>query len=244
MKHSKGELDRVIRLRTLRITDVWMEKTGINLSGLVILAEAATGIYAAIPAMLLKAGASHVYAWSRDSAYGIAQKGIDEAKRYIIDAGQPSNRVTFEANTRPKEQVSLANIIMNNGHVRPIDKNLLEGARHREATVALMYDAWEARQNDVDLTVCRELGIGVAGVDESDESLGIFKSCGHLAVKMALNAGYEIVFNRIMVWSTDQFGDVIADAFRNFGAYEVIQTTDSSILADEMGSLDFIFLCE
>ena len=51
---------------------------------------------------------------------------------------------------------------------------------------------------------------------------------------MALNAGYEVVSNQILVWSNDQFGDVIAEAFRDFGAEEVIQTTDKNILLQRL----------
>ena len=230
--------------RTIKVADNWVTKLNLNLSSLCILTEAATGAYAAIPAVLLKAGASHVYAWARDSEYGSADRALSEVKEYLSLTGQSESHVTFAVNNRPLEQVPKVDIIMNSGLVRPLDKELLVRAKEGNSTIALLYDAWEIRDGDIDIDLCKKLGVKIAGVNENDASLGIFDLCGQLGVKMALNAGYEVVSNRVLVWSEDQFGDVIAAALNRFGAAEVIQTTDKAVVSECMEVLDFIFLCE
>jgi hypothetical protein len=238
-KNSAATNDRAIR----HIKE-WIQRMDLNLTGMNVLTEAATGNFAASPSVALMAGAQHVFAWARDSRHGSAEAGVKQVRGLLSSAGISEKRVTFACNQRPQEHVAASDLILNSGHVRPINRLLLNSARTKKTTVALMYDAWEFRDTDVDLGACSEAGIGLAGVNESDEQINIFKTCGQLALKMAFDAGYEVAFNRILVWSDDQFGRVVADAFRQAQANEVLTTTEVRILKQESGRLDFIFICD
>ena len=54
----------------------------------------------------------------------------------------------------------------------------------------------------------KQKGIKVAGTWENHPDLKIFDGCGHLAVKISQEAGYEVYQNKIIVWSNDHFGEV------------------------------------
>jgi len=102
----------------------------------------------------------------------------------------------------------------------------------------------EIRESDIDINFCSQKGIKIAGTWEGHPLLNVFQYIGPLAIKMALEAGYEIFRNCIVVWSDDQFGEEVAKAFRNFKAVKVIQTTDFEELKRIITSIDFIFLAD
>ena len=60
------------------------------------------------------------------------------------------------------------------------------------------FEAWEARKEYVDIGYCNRRGIKVAGTNESHHQLNVFTQVGHLALKMAFEAGYEIYGNKIL----------------------------------------------
>ena len=56
-------------------------------------------------------------------------------------------------------------------------------------------------------------GIKIAGTWEDHPKINVFQSFGSLSTKLALEAGFEIHNNNILVWSDDNFGDVSQKAF-------------------------------
>lgn len=212
-----------------------------NLRGVRILTEAATGNFSFCPGLLLRAGAGHVYCWAKDSSYGTAVEAAQQVRAALNELGLPSSCVTFALNERPAAHVEDAQLVLNCGPVRPISNEMLCLRKNRRTVVGLMYDRWELRPDDVDVEACRRCGIGLAAVDESHESLRIFQACGALAIKMAHEAGYEIYGNTITVWSDDAFGKVISSAFMSAGAAEVRMTGRNDELAGMAEGSDFVF---
>jgi hypothetical protein len=113
-----------------------------------------------------------------------------------------------------------------------------------------MCEAWEYRQNDLDLKTCRELRIPVSGVNENFQGMGVFDACGQLALKMLFEAGIEVAGCTIGVVSKDPFGVVIEKTLTNSDASvvsvrNVCALTDSSwekmdalVVASYGGDLD------
>lgn len=235
-------MSSLLQNRLGMLVDYWLQRTRLDLSGHRLLTEAATGNFAAMPALALKAGADHVYAWARDSRYGTAAQAIEETTRAVEWLGQETSRLTCLANERPTAHLGDVTLVANSGNVRPLDAGFL-GGLCEGTTIAVMYDAWELRKEDLDLDACRQLGIRVVGVEENHSSLRIFDACGPLALKMCFEAGYEVAHNRIFVFSEDPFGEVIGKAFRAAGAAEVMVSKDLDRLEACYAELDFLFLC-
>lgn len=79
------------------------------------------------------------------------------------------------------------------------------------AVIPLMYESWEVRKSDVDLTACRERGIKFAGTNEHNSLLDVFSFIGPLVVKALHNAFIPLIGSRIVVVSNNAFGLSVAE---------------------------------
>src|SRR5262245_1421439 len=135
----------------------------LDLSGTVVLTEGASGSYVVTPILAAMAGADQVYAVSRTTKYGTFDEISANTQRLAKLAGVESRLKIITQKTR--ELVKQADIITNSGHVRPIDAETVSWMKPG-AVVPLMYEAWEFREADLDLSACQRHGIRVAGTNE------------------------------------------------------------------------------
>jgi len=220
-----------------------IENLNLDLSGLTVLTEVGSRFFSLTPVIALMAGADQVFAWTRDSIYGSASDVISNCE-YVIECLGVPGRVEFAANTRPREHVGRANIITNSGFVRPLDRELLSDANKGNVAIPLMYEKWELRESEIDIPFCREMNIPVGGTWENHPSLKVFDYCGNLAAKICFEAGLEVRGNRAIVWSSDDFGRLAAEAFQALGAEQVTVTVEPTMLLDKAKHADFIFFCD
>ena len=177
----------------------------LNLEGLTILTEAANGFYYVTPIIAALAGAK-VIAFTKDSAYGSVEKVQELVFNKAKQVGV-SERITFIDNLA-KEDLRKVSIVTNSGHLRPLNRNLLKSLS-QNSVIALMYESWEIRPEDIDLEACKEIGIPIVGVNEETELCNIFRYVGNLALKMMLDAGMNITGKKILIVSSDKFGTTI-----------------------------------
>lgn len=214
----------------------------LDLEGLTVLTEVGSKNFIYTPLIALMAKVKHVYAWTKDTAYG---KGIDIVRDCLEVAkamGLDCTKLTFAINERPQEHVKNADIITNSGMLRPLDNNLLINAKST-SVIPLMFEAWEWRPGEIDKEYCQNKGIKIGGTWENYPGLKIFDYCGVLSIKMMFEAGVEVFQSKILVWSSDHFGEVAAQAFRDCKA-EVIVTNDNNVLKQHVDTLDSIFICD
>ena len=214
----------------------------LNLEGFEVLTEIGSGLYGYMPIIPLMAGAERVMAWTRDSKFGKGDDLISECQKRI-SVLEGSKSIEFHKGYFNEEHLACADLITNSGFLRPLDESKLKFVKD-STVVPLMFEAWEARAEDIDLKYCKSRGIKVSGTNESHKSLNVFQQVGHLAAKMVFEAGYEIYDNKIAIWSDDDFGQVIKDTFRSLGADELTVTTDFEKLVGLIPSLDFLFISD
>lgn len=229
-------------LRAINKIKSAIKKLDLDLSGLNVLTEVGSNEFIYTPVIAAMAGAKKVFAWTRDSKYSLGDENISECKKVLAQADINCD-IEFYNGSFNKEHLELADMITNSGFLRPLDENKLKYTKGG-LVIPLMYEKWELRESDIDINYCKKKGIKVAGTWENHPDLMVFNHIGPLAIKMALNAGYEVYRNKIIVWSDDHFGEVASKAFRDFGALEVIQTTDENILYMNITDVDFIFICD
>jgi hypothetical protein len=152
--------------------------------------------------------------------------------------------IEFSNNKQNIQHIESANIITNSGFLRPIDKNFLRYVNSEKCVVSLMFEAWEFRESDLDLQACRKANIKVAGTWENHPLIKVFNATGHLAVKLIMEAGFEVYGNNIAVWSADDFGITAAKELKNLGASSVLLTADKAELLSALSQLDFIYFCD
>jgi hypothetical protein len=213
----------------------------LDLANKVVLTEVGSANYCYIPLIPLLAGADKVYAWTRDSAYGKAQdimsRCYDLAKELNCNTGLTISEV------KNLDHVAEADIITNSGFIRPLDSTFLRSVK-LDVAIPLMYEAWEIREDDIDISYCKENGIKVAGTWEDHPGLQVFKNVGPLCIKLCMEAGFEIFCNRIIVWSNDHFGEEAEKAFNALNAQNVIVTTEVAEVYKNAADTDFIFICD
>jgi hypothetical protein len=107
-----------------------------------------------------------------------------------------------------------------------------------------MFEAWEIRQQDLDMLACKEYGIAVAGTWENHPSIKVFDYVQILCLKLAFEAGYEVMGNSIFIWSDDHFGEMIVKSFNQNGSKRCFLSTDSELLLNVASDLDFIFIAD
>jgi hypothetical protein len=187
----------------------------LDLSGAVVLTEAATGAYVVTPLIAAIAGAEQVYAVTRATRYGTVEQvatwtsglaallGVQDRIQVITD--------------KSRDMVAQADIITNSGHVRPIDAPMI-GFMKPTAVIPLMYEAWEFRPSDIDLAACRRRGIPVAGTNERHPTVDVFSFLGVMALKLLLDASVAVYSTRILLLCDNAFGPFLERTLSGAGA--------------------------
>jgi hypothetical protein len=212
MKHMLPGLS-TRRLATL--IQAAIERCQLDLSGYVVLTEAASGPYVVTPVIAAMAGAEHVYGLTRSTHYGT----VEEVTAQTLElAGLVGVQNHIEVITQKLPAVvSQADIVTNSGHVRPIDTTMI-GWMKPTAVIALMYEAWEFRPEDVDLAACHQRTIRVGGTNERHPAVDVFSFLGLMAIKLLLDAGIAVYASRILLLCDNAFGPFIERGLVNAGA--------------------------
>jgi hypothetical protein len=213
MSHTSPGLyaDRLIRLMRESIA-----RCDLNLNGLTVLTEAATGAYVITPLLAAMAGAPEVYAIAKASRFGSVDDVVDHtydlARKIGVDRA-----ITIIGNATPAI-LEKTDILTNSGHVRPITAAVISHLKSG-AVVPLMYENWEFRESDLDLEACHGRGIRVGGTNERHPAIGVFEFLGIMAVKLLLDAGIAVYKSKILLICDNDFGAYIETGLRSAGAY-------------------------
>jgi len=192
-----------------------IERCRLDLSGRVVLTEAASGAWVVTPVMAAMAGAVRVRALTRTTGYGAAE---DVRNSTLELAGRVGVRDRVEVITaKTPEVVAAADVVTNSGHVRPIDATMIAWMKP-SAVVSLMYEAWELRPGDVDLDACRRKGIAVGATNERHPAVDVFSYLGVMAIKLATDAAVGVHGSRVLVLCDNAFGPFIARGLAGAGA--------------------------
>ncbi len=189
-----------VRLRALMKLAV--AETGLDMSGMTVLTEAATGAYAVTPVLAAMAGAKHVYAFAKPSRHGT----VSDAKRETLELAIPlgvADRIEIVEKIGP-EVLHEVDIVTNSGHLRPLTAALIAQLRD-DCAIALMFEAWEFRREDLDIEACARRKIPVVGVNERHPAVNVFSFLGPLAVKQLHDCGLAVLGNRIALLCDNDF---------------------------------------
>lgn len=192
-----------------------VERCQLDLTGQIVLTEAANGAYVVTPLLAACAGAERVYAMTRSTAYGTVEEIAAETLA-LADLAGVRDRIEIVTG-RSAAIVSRADIVTNSGHVRPIDAEMIRWMKP-SSVVSLMYEAWEFRDGDVDLDACGERGIRVGATDERHPDVDVFSFLGIMAVKLLLDAEVAVYRSSILLLCDNPFCGFIARGLRKAGA--------------------------
>lgn len=201
--------------RCRRLVDEAINTFSLNLQGNIVLTEAATGYYALTPIIAALSGAEYVYALTKDSRYGSADKVKDETMELALSwSVKDKIEVLF---SRDDHRIGQADIVTNLGFLRPLDSTFLHRLKST-VVIPLMWETWEYRDEDLDLKECRRLDIPVLGTNEHHPGLETFRYIGQLAIKLLFKLDVEIFRSKIVVIGGGEFGSYAVQSLRNSGA--------------------------
>jgi len=214
----------------------------LDLTGKVVLTEVGSENYLLIPIIAALADAKKVYAWTKDSKFGLGFYNKINCLE-IANSCNVRDKIEISLNQEPDSNIQEADIITNSNFLRPLDESFLKKTKSG-VVIPLMFESWELRDSDIDVGYCKNNNIKVAGTWENYPDIKVFNSVGNLCVKLAMESGFEIYQNNIIVWSSDEFGDQAVSAFKALGANSVIKITDINVLYKNFEQADFIFICD
>jgi len=173
-----------------------ISKINLDLTDLIILTEAATGNWISTPLIASFANAKQVICISKDTKYGKSfdiQKNFKQIASYfdITDKIHVFDKLDSKL-------ISKADIVTNSGHVRPIDRKFID-AMKKTAVITLMWEPWEFRSNELDLSYCWIKGISILGVNEDNNILNVMQYTGKNILKIFSNHNISINNKKIIL---------------------------------------------
>lgn len=225
--------------RSIELIKKSINLNNLNLSGLSVFTEAASGDFIYTPIIAAMSGADMVYAITADSKYALKEE-VKKNTMLLAKMCGVDNRIEVVFN---KSNINKADIITNLGFVRPIDIETINLMKET-AVIPYMCESWEVRENDVDISYCKQKGIKVMGTNENYKGLEVFSFSGPLAVKMLFDAGIEVLKSKIVIISNDNFGPIIYNTLLKLSCdvelinklseenYEKLRGIDALIIAD------------
>jgi hypothetical protein len=200
--------------RLVRLMGTAIERCRLDLAGLAILTEAASGSYVVTPVLAAMAGGT-VYALAGPSKYATAEELRKNTLELARMAGV-ADRITLAEKKEPGITGNV-DIVTNSGQVRPIDTQMVAQLKPT-CVVSLMYEAWEYRSADVDAEACRSRGIKVAGTNERHPAVDVFSFLGQMALKQLHDAGVAVYGSRVALLCDNAFGQFISRCLQRCGA--------------------------
>lgn len=156
----------------------------LDLTGLTVFTEAATGAFRCTPTLALAAGARRVFAIARDSRFGSRSDAVTAVRSLAQSANVDDERLTIVDGF---DRVGEADIVTNLGFVRPLDRRMI-ARLSPYAVIPLMWETWELRPHELDFSACLARDILVLGTNESDSRLRTMDDVGHVVAKLLAHA--------------------------------------------------------
>lgn len=216
MLHDAGLAQKARRGETLQSMHERIAALRLDLSGMTVLTEAATGAYACTAALAAMAGAKKIHALARDTARHGTAADAAAATLALAAEADVENAIAVIDRLEPAI-LNRCDIITNSGHLRPIDAAIVE-ALPATAVIALMFEAWEFRGADLDLAACRRHGIRVAAVNERHPDVAVFPFLGPLAVRLLQQGGMTVPGSDIAILCDNPFAPFIERGLQAQGA--------------------------
>ena len=218
----------MIRLVTLMKRAI--AATGLNLSAMTVLTEAASGAYGVTAVIAAMAGARHVYAFTRSSRYGSVPE-VNDWTLQLANAAGVAGRIGIIEEISP-DVLGQVEILTNSGHLRPLTSALIKQLPSY-AVIALMFEAWEFRPEDIDLQACAQRGIPVVGINERHKAVDVFSFLGPLCAKQLHDCGLAVYGNRIALVCDNGFAEPIMRGLVGLGANVDVFADVTAVHPDE-----------
>lgn len=212
--------------RTEQIINETIRSLNLDLSGMTVMTELASGDFIVTPLTAALAGAEKVYVTGRDSRYGTVEELKDYMHQMQKALGICDECIQFvDDKDRVAQEV---NVVTNSGFVRPINDGFIKRLPE-DAAISLMFESWEYRPEDIDLGSCRRNNIPILGVNENDDRLRIFRYVGLTVLKLLFELQIEVFKGRFLVLSSGSYLKEIKHVLEANGAEVFVIDTSAEV---------------
>lgn len=238
-------IDGIFSPRIERLIHDTLKQLNLNLSGITVLTEAASGYFALTPIIAALAGAD-VIAVYKDTKYATSNEILALFDNLLTRLNIGSKVRLTDDKYLNSETV---NIVTNLGNVRPIDERLVSKLP-KDSVVALMWEAWELRVEDIDKEACQRYSVPIIATNEQWDHMHIFKYLGLLVLKMLFEINVEVNRSNILLISSDPFNGYINSALSSIGgvvkcmSIEQIASLPAKDLNQYIANSDAVVLAE
>lgn len=184
-----------------------VETLKLNLKGKTVLTEAASGAYIVTPVIAALAGAK-VFAFSKNTRYGKVEDIFSSTMELAKQFGKFPLDIQCTETLSP-QIVAQADLITNSGHLRPLNESVLRHAKDG-VVIPLMYEAWEWRDEDMDIDYIKRRGFQIGATNERHPDIDVFSYLGDMAMKQIFDAGICPYKNKFVLLCNNDFGPYIA----------------------------------
>jgi len=213
--NSYDEKDVKFIEKTKEIIFDSIKKINLDLTGLVILTEAATGNWIFTPLIAAFSNAKKVICFTKDSKYGSKEQIIKNFKE-ILQFLKLDGKIHTYTKRDPKI-IYEADIITNIGLVRPINKKFIQSMKET-AVISLMWEPWEFREEDIDLFECWKKQIPILGVNEHNSILDIMKYDGQAIIKIIKDHKITLENKKVILVGENLSALYMYNALHNIGS--------------------------
>lgn len=195
-RQQRASADSQTELRVEALICELIRKYELDLRGLQLYTEAASGHYLYTPLLAARAGAERVFAETRDSRFGDADRVARQTRQAAARLEVDSKLELFFAPDR--DALAKSDIITNSGFVRPLTAEKVAWLKPT-AVIPLMWEPCEYRPGDLDLDACRDKGVLVLGTNEHEPPCDMLPYNGFLAMKLLFELGLEGFQSKILL---------------------------------------------
>ncbi|MFO8236557.1 MAG: hypothetical protein R6U04_14260 [Bacteroidales bacterium] len=211
-----------------------VRKFKLNLAGLNVLTEAATGNYVVTP-VIAALGGARVITFSKDSQYGT----YEEAKEQTVDLAKKCRvyeNITI-VDSLDKINLPEVDILTNTGFLRPINEALIKRLPGY-CVIPYMFEPWEYRQTDIDLDACKCKGIKVYGTNEGDPGLQTFRYIGYTVLYFLLKKKLSPFSAKLLLIGNEEFANPVAEVLNDNGyCFDILSDYSQEPIIDKYNAV-------
>jgi len=201
--------------RALRLIDSAISDFELDMRGISVLTEAASGPFAVTPIIAAMAGADRVFCIGRNSNWGAYRDVVEHIQCLAKSAGCLS-QIEFSDGCAVN-YAKYANVVTNLGFVRPLNADFIKRLPS-DSAIALMWEPWEYRPGEVDIDACRACNVPILGTNEGHHRLQTFRYLGHVALRLLFEREVEVERSELLLIASNPFAAPIEKTLRAAGA--------------------------
>jgi len=198
-----------------RLVGIVVKDHQLDLRGLTVLTECASGPFQITPLLALAGGAEKVIALGSNSQYGKFNTNKRKVLTLSKDLGLKEDLEFI--NSYEECDPGEVDIVTNLAMLRPISKEFIQEMKSTSA-IALMFEPWEYRRTDFDIDVAIKNEVSVVGTNESNSLVATLQYVGLLALKLLLENDIAIFGSSIWIIGDDIFGTKCQSTLEKLGA--------------------------